>query len=125
MAETPQGHWQKTILDSLLQDALLGGKDAEPYQKPSTWWYNPTNSASLRLSSFAWNVVRSQSSLIFKRFVLEKELLPKTFVQLERHFTAPYYIQNHKTIHLLGETEIVMLSLHGNNLQQYLDNHST
>jgi hypothetical protein len=44
---------------------------------------------------------------------------------LERHFTGPYFIISPLAIVLFGETEVMMLALHGNNLQQYLDNLSS
>ena len=35
--------------------------------------------------------------------------------------TCPYYIQKLDLVLLLGEQETVMLKLHADNLQQYLD----
>jgi hypothetical protein len=39
--------------------------------------------------------------------------------------TCPYYINKIDHILLLGKEETVMLKLHADNLQQYLDNIST
>ena len=41
---------------------------------------------------------------------------------MSRLLTCPYYIQKLDEIVLLGEQETVMLKLHADNLQQYLDN---
>lgn len=58
---------------------------------------------------------------VFK-FKTTEKYRPKTFVQLERFVTSPYYLLNAQTIVLFGESEAMMMALHGNNLQQYLDN---
>jgi len=94
-----------------------------PYSiSPSSWWYNPTNHSSLRLTQKAYLEVRKQVK--FYKFELIHDIKPKTFVQLERWFKEPYYVQNRKTIHIVSERDAMMLSLHANNLQQYLDNQS-
>lgn len=122
---SPQTVWLDKILASSknipseewIKDKLLN---------PVTWWHNPTNSNSLRLSRMAWMILQHapKDQFNFVKFELPDMILPKTLVQLERHFTAPYFIKGQQTLYCCGETEILMLSLHGNNLQQYLDNHS-
>lgn len=87
---------------------------------PSSWWYNPTNHNSLRLTQKAYLEVRKQ--IKFYKFELVNDIKPKTFIQLERWFKEPYYVQNRKTIHIVSERDAMMLGLHANNLQQYLDN---
>jgi hypothetical protein len=94
-----------------------------PYSvSPSSWWYNPTNHNSLRLTQKAYLEVRKHVK--FHKFELIHDIKPKTFVQLERWFKEPYYVQNRKTIHIVSERDAMMLALHANNLQQYLDNQS-
>jgi hypothetical protein len=94
-----------------------------PYSiSPSSWWYNPTNHSSLRLTQKAYLEVRKQVK--FYKFELIHDIKPKTFVQLERWFKEPYYVQNRKTIHIVSERDAMMLALHSNNLQHYLDNQS-
>lgn len=88
------------------------------------WWHNPTNPNSLRLTKLAFEVLTKVKQHKFYKFKLIHDIKPKTFVQLERYFTEPYYIQNHTTIFIMGEREAMMVGLHANNLQQYLDNHS-
>jgi hypothetical protein len=46
-------------------------------------------------------------------------------LQLDRLIKAPYFIKSRKQIDLMGEEDAMMLSLHGNNLKQYLDNLAT
>ena len=41
---------------------------------------------------------------------------------MSRLLTCPYFIQKIDEILLLGEEETVLLKLHADNLQQYLDN---
>ena len=89
---------------------------------PSSWWYNPTNHSSLRLTQNAYMQVRKQ--IKFHKFELSHDIRPKCLVQLERWFKEPYYVQNRKTIHIVSERDAMMLALHANNLQQYLDNQS-
>ena len=108
--DSPQAVWQQEF------------QKYNPRTEPSWWWYNPTNYASLRLTQTAYFAVRSHVK--FYRFVLPKELKPRTFVQLERCFKEPYFVQNRKTIHLHSDRDAMMLTLHANDLQQYLDNQS-
>ena len=120
---SPQSIWFKKITNRPIEGDDWLTKKLLTY---NTWWHNPTNPNSLRLSRLAWNILKSAPAdqFNFVKFELPDPIFPKTLLQLERHFTAPYFIQNHTVIHCLGETEIMMLSLHGNNLQQYLDNYS-
>lgn len=107
-ADSPQSVWQQEF------------QKYNPRTAPSWWWYNPTNHQSLRLTQPAYLSIKQFAK--FYKFQLPQEILPKTFVQLERYFSEPYYIQNRKTIHLHSERDSMMLALHANNLQQYLDN---
>jgi len=87
------------------------------------WWHNPSNADSLRLHNLSYDVLAHNKQQKFYKFKLTHDILPKTLVQLERYFNEPYYIQNYKTIYIMGEREAMMLTLHANNLQQYLDSH--
>ena len=110
-AGTLQAEWQAKFYE------------ISPYSvSPSSWWYNPTNYNSLRLTQKAYLNVRKHTK--FYKFELPQSIKPKTFLQLERWFKEPYYVQNHKTIHIVSDRDAMMLSLHANNLQQYLDNQS-
>lgn len=121
--KTPQEYWLEEILINP-PDVGANPENLKFIYNPGTWWQNPTNKNSLRLTQYAWTILKLGDRFKFVKFELPHEILPKTLLQLEKHFTAPYYIRGHKTIYCLGETEILMLSLHGNNLQQYLDNQS-
>ena len=48
----------------------------------------------------------------------------RNLLQLERFFQSMYYINKQKII-VFEEEEAIMLTLHGNNLFQYLDNLET
>lgn len=52
---------------------------------------------------------------------LDKPLSFKHLIQLERLFTAPYFLHN-GAITVFSEQDAVMLQLHAGNLDQYLDN---
>jgi hypothetical protein len=56
------------------------------------------------------------------QFKLPTELVNRSYIQLEKHFTNPYYISGPKSIYVFSEQDSIMLALHGSNLQQYLDN---
>ena len=55
------------------------------------------------------------------KFELPVAILPKTLIQLERYIEHPYYIHSLKLISIFDEQTAVMLALHANNLQKYLD----
>lgn len=107
-SDSPQAVWQQEF------------QKYNPITTSGWWWYNPTNYSSLRLTQPAYVTVKDHVK--FYKFVLPQELLPRTLLQLERCFQEPYYLQNRKTIHLHSERDSMMLALHANNLQQYLDN---
>ena len=108
---TPQGIWHAKYYEL-----------APLSVSPSSWWFNPTNHDSLRLTQKAYLTIRKHVK--FHKFELSHDIRPKCFVQLERWFKEPYYVQNRKTIHIVRERDAMMLALHANNLQQYLDNQS-
>ena len=111
---SPQAVWQEKLQqDSPIKTHYL----ANP---ANFWWHNPTNYDSLRLSRNAFLAIKN--TIKFYKFTLDNPILPRMYVQLERVFTEPYFIQNHNTIHLVSDRDAMMLSLHANNLQQYLDN---
>lgn len=119
-ATLPQAVWLAKLLDA------GEGRHISWNIKPNWWWHNPINPYSLRLTHGAWALfndkMQEESKFKFYKFELETKILPKTLLQLERHFTAPYYIKTLKTLYVCGETEAMMLGLHANNLQNYLDN---
>ena len=123
-ADSPQTIWQNKFLEYQL-NPFTNEKTALRYQRmdiPEFWWYNPLNEQSLRLTRIAFNTLEKAKVPNWK-FRLDRVYLPKTYLQMEKYFSAPYYIHGMQTIHVYGETEAMMLGLHGSNLQQYLDNH--
>jgi hypothetical protein len=123
-ADSPQAVWQKKFLG--LVRPKTDDYTTIPYDKwdnPATWWHNPINHNSLRLSQLGYKTLHTTDFPTY-RFKLTAKVMPKTFVQLERYFTSPYYIINAQSIIVYGNTEAMMIALHANNLQQYLDNQS-
>lgn len=125
-ADCPQVKWQTKFQEYQL-NPFTSDKLSLRYQRidtPAFWWYNPLNPNSLRLTRPAF-IMLEKAKVTCWRFKLDRIYLPKTYLQLEKYFTAPYFIQGQQTIYVYGETEMLMLSLHANNLQQYLDNNET
>ena len=86
------------------------------------WWWNHVVPNSLRLSKSGIVFIEKHTKIKTYKIKLPNPLLSRTFIQLSRLFTCPYYVQNLNQITLLGEEETVLLTMHANNLQQYLDN---
>lgn len=125
-ADSPQAVWQKKFQKEYQLNPFTSSRDNLSYTRldnPATWWHNPINKNSLRLTKTSYYMLIKASAVSY-RFKLTEKIKPKTFVQLERYFTVPYYLLNAQTIVLFseGSKETMMLALHGNNLQQYLDN---
>lgn len=111
---------QQNYTEGILQAA---GRDASEYSSVAKiWWYNPTDPNSLRLSKSGWQFIKKFTKIPVYECSLSEPLRNRTLLQLSRLFTCPYYIVKPDKIVLLGEQETVMLKLHADNLQQYLDN---
>lgn len=127
--DSPQPVWQAKFQEYPLTpfntDKLQRALRYHDLTSPKFWWHNPLNVNSLRLTSGAWTILRACKAVPFWKFELTQGLLPKSYLQLEKHFNSPYYIPNVKTIIVFDERDSMMLALHGNNLQQYLDNHDS
>ena len=123
-AGSPQAVWQQKFQEEYNLTPFVSSRETLSYTRldnPATWWHNPVNKNSLRLTKNAYYMLDKAQAKTYK-FQLPEKVKPKTFVQLERYFTSPYYILNSSKIVVFGETESMMLALHANNLQQYLDN---
>jgi len=117
---TKSTHNQQYYTKSILQAA---GHDAAEYsQYIKTWWWNHTDLTSLRLSQSGLKFIKKFTKIPTYEVDLPDPLLNRTLLQMSRLLTCPYYINKHTRITLLGEQETVMLKLHADNLQQYLDN---
>jgi len=123
-SDSAQAVWHKKFLELVRPEVPdYVGIPYDKWDNPATWWHNPINHSSLRLSQQGHKTLMT-TDIDHYRFKLTAKVLPKTFVQLERYFTSPYYIINASSIIVYGETEAMMIALHANNLQQYLDNQS-
>lgn len=85
------------------------------------WWQNPTNNDSLRLSLAGLQFIKANLKMQSYEFALSEELTNHNLLQLERLFQGPYYLLKRQKIIVFEEQEAMMLTLHGNNLKNYLD----
>ena len=85
---------------------------------PSLIWRNPLNPNSLRLTQTGHKLVSTNH--VFYQFKIQK-LSNLQLLQLDHLLQSPYFVRYRCMIDLLGEQDSIMLSLHGNNLAQYLD----
>ena len=120
-----QNVWQKRFqqhqLNPFTSDAKLGIR-YQRFDNPASWWHNPLNPDSLRLTRPAFNMLNKTKEIKNWHFKLPTELVNRSYIQLEKHFKSPYYIPGPKSIYVFDERDSIMLALHGSNLQQYLDN---
>lgn len=111
---------QRSYTEGVLQAA---GRDSAEYpQYIKVWWWNHTDPAMLRLTKSGIQYIKKYTKIPVYTIDLPEPLRNRTLVQMSRLLTCPYYIQKLDEIILLGEQETVMLKLHADNLQQYLDN---
>lgn len=85
------------------------------------WWWNYTDPRNLRLSKNGFKFV-NDSKITCYDIQLTEPLRNRTLIQMSRLLTCPYFIKKLDLVYLLGEEESVLLKLHADNLQQYLDN---
>jgi hypothetical protein len=111
---------QQSYTEGILQAA---GQDAASYTSViKIWWWNHTDPGHLRLSKPGIQYIKKYTRIPVYECNLPEPLKNRTLVQLGRSMTCPYYIIKGNQILLLGEEETVLLKLHADNLQQYLDN---
>ena len=102
-----------------------GGLDPLPYESMApTWWRNPTNVQSLRLTQYGFKFFTTQLNLPYHEIKLSEPLKSKNLLQLERLFSEPYFVRTESII-VMSEEDAIMLQLHAGNLGQYLDNLET
>ena len=87
-----------------------------------SWWFNPLNPTSMRLSKEGANYATSHAKIHYYSHDLEGVILPKTLLQLEKIIEYPYYIPQIKKIIVFDERTSLTLTMYGNDLQTYLDN---
>ena len=111
---------QQSYTEGIL--AAAGRSTSEYPQYVRVWWWNHTDPANLRLSKSGLQFIKKCTKIPVYECQLQEPLRNRTLIQLGRLFTCPYYIQKLDSLLLLGEEETVLLKLHADNLQQYLDN---
>ena len=119
-----QADWQAEFQK---QDLLPFGTDSKKqikqydFTNTAFWWYNPINKNSLRLAPNAFKML-TESKVPNWKIEITSLFIPRTYLQLEKYFTAPYFIKGLTNIILFSETDFMWITLHGNDLQTYLDN---
>ena len=111
---------QQSYTEGIL--AAAGRNSSEYLNFVSVWWWNHTDPKNLRLSKSGLQFIKKFTKIPVYECSLSEPLRNRTLLQLSRLFTCPYYIEKPDRIILLGEQETVLLKLHADNLQQYLDN---
>lgn len=99
----------------------LGADNAKFHSFIKDWWWNFTDQKNLRLSRNGFKTIEN-CKIPYYIIELPEPLRNRTLIQLSRRLTCPYYIKKLDLIYLVGEQETVLLKLHADNLQQYLDN---
>lgn len=111
---------QRDYTEAILQAA---GRAATEYPLViKMWWWNHTDSCNLRLAKSGFEFIKKFTQIPVYECALSEPLRNRTLIQLSRLMTCPYYIHRLDRVCLLGQEETVLLKLHADNLQQYLDN---
>ena len=111
---------QQSYTENILQAAGYDSVEYPRYIK--VWWWNHTDPASLRLSKSGIQFIKKFTKIPVHECIISEPLRNRTLLQLSRLMTCPYYLYKPDHVLLLGDQEAVMLKLHADNLQQYLDN---
>jgi hypothetical protein len=93
-----------------------------PDQAPDILWRNITNPNSMRLATPGFKCLVERLHLPYYHFKTTKGITNLHLLQLDHLLRSPYYIKTRTMIELFGEEDSIMLSLHCNDLEQYLDN---
>lgn len=114
---------QREYQRRILSDAGLDPNQFEEMIK--VWWRNPTNPNSLRLTTYGLSFFTKNLKQQTYTIKLDADAIKnKHLLQLERLFTAPYYIKNTALV-VFSEQDAIMLQLHAGDLSTYLDNLQT
>jgi hypothetical protein len=111
---------QQSYTKGILQAAGYNAVEYPRYIK--VWWWNHTDPANLRLSKSGIQFIKKFTKIPVYECIISEPLRNRTLLQLSRLMTCPYYLYKPDHVLLLGDQEAVMLKLHADNLQQYLDN---
>jgi hypothetical protein len=110
-----QAEWTQFLINQVGPEVVTTGVERQ-------WWWNHTNPTNLRLSKPGIQFIKKFTKIPVYECTLPEPLKNRTLIQMSRLLTCPYYIQKLDEIVLLGKEETVLLKLHADNLQQYLDN---
>ena len=110
-----QVEWTQFLINQVSSEVVITNAERQ-------WWWNHTDPKNLRLSKSAIQFINKFTQIPVYECILPEPLRNRTLIQLSRLMTCPYYIHKIDKISVLGEEEFVMLKLHADNLQQYLDN---
>lgn len=111
---------QQSFTEGFLTAA--GRSSSEYPQYIKAWWWNHTDPNNLRLSKSGLDFLLKFTDILIYECKLSEPLKNRSLIQLSRFLNCPYYIVKLDKIFLLGEEETIMLKLHADNMQQYLDN---
>lgn len=115
---SPKRHTQRQLTKIFCIQAEIPIAKISEMQR--SWWTNPTDSNSLRLSLTGLQFVKANLKLQGYEFPLNDELTNFHILQLERLFQGMYYLLRRQKIILFEEEEAVMMALYGNDLKTYL-----
>ena len=108
-----QSQWQSHALHA------AGIDDLPEFQY--RWWYNPTNSASLRLDVPGYKFFTRQARIPGQIVEVTSPIFSRQLLQRERLLRSPYYIFGSYTkMWVADEQHAMMLILHGGNISKYL-----
>ena len=98
------------------------GDLAGPVPAPMSLWFNPLSPHhSLRVTTEGKKWIMSACGLPIYHFKLDT-MNNQHLLWLDHLIASPYYIRSRHFLELFGEDDAIMLSLHGGNLTQYLQN---
>lgn len=86
------------------------------------WFFNPLNAASMRLTKVGYQFCIVNAKIQYYQHHIPTKIMPKTLLQMEKHFPCPYYINDLTDLRVFDEQTSITLTLYANNLQQYLNN---
>lgn len=87
-----------------------------------SFWYNPTNQASLRLRIKSKDYIPLEHLEQFSTIKLQKSILPKHLVFLERCMDIPYIIVNNMTLVSYTGMQTTVIMLQDGDLDAWVNN---
>ncbi len=109
-----QSIWQQKLTDVVKIDAEVA------YQTKYIIWFNPLNSNSLRLTKEGYQYFTNRANYKFYTHILKNMLLPVHLVQMEKHITCPYFVNNLTKVSVFEQELSMVITLYNDDLQQYL-----